>query len=105
MSIDYVEILGYIAACFSTFAMLPQAIHIYQTGEVEQLSLRAFTMATTGAILWLAYGLMLKNNVIIWANLLGIVIVGYIFIKKLRWQLHHRNRSAELRSHETDLIH
>lgn len=88
-NITVVDILGYIAACFSTFAMLPQAIHIYKTNEVEQLSLRTFTMATIGAVLWLVYGLLINNMVVILANAIGILIVGYIFTKKF---IHHRKQ-------------
>ncbi|MBL7998451.1 MAG: hypothetical protein JNL32_07430 [Candidatus Kapabacteria bacterium] len=79
-----VEILGYVAACCSTFAMLPQALHIHRTGEVEQLSLRAFSMASAGAVLWLAYGLLIGNMVVILANVVAVFIVGYIFLQKLR---------------------
>jgi len=85
-----IDVLGYIAATFSTFAMLPQAIHVWRTGHVEHLSLRAFGMATIGAILWLVYGIAIANGVIIAANLIGLLIVGYITLRKLRWLQHHR---------------
>ncbi len=80
-----IDVLGYIAAIFSTFAMLPQAWHVWRTGQVEQLSLYAFGMATIGAVLWLAYGLALSNSVIIAANTVGLFIVGYIALRKVHW--------------------
>ncbi|MCX7946327.1 MAG: SemiSWEET family transporter, partial [Hydrogenophilus sp.] len=73
-----IDLLGYIAATFSTFAMLPQAVHVWRTGQVEQLSLRAFGMATIGAVLWLIYGIAIGNGVIIAANGVGLFIVGSI---------------------------
>ena len=83
------QVIGYIAASFSTFAMLPQALHVYKTNEVERLSLRTFTMATIGAVLWLVYGILKNDMVIILANAFGVVIVGYIFTKKYT---HHRKK-------------
>ncbi|KXB97791.1 MAG: hypothetical protein AA908_05150 [Chlorobi bacterium NICIL-2] len=97
MSID---ILGYIAATFSTFAMLPQALHVWRTGRVEHLSLRAFGMATIGAILWLIYGIAIANSVIIAANLIGLFIVGYITLRKLLWlQQQQQLRRTSVSSH------
>ena len=78
------EIIGYIAACFTTFAMLPQALHVYRTGEVEQLSLRTFAMATFGSAIWIVYGMLISNLVLILANLIGFCIVGYICWKKYK---------------------
>lgn len=79
------EIVGYIAALFSTLAMLPQALQVWRTGKVEQLSLAAFSMATLGALLWIAYGLLTKTTVIVVANVVGGVIVGSIALKKALW--------------------
>ncbi len=79
-----VELIGYIAAFFTTFAMLPQALHVFRTNEVEQLSLRTFSMATIGALIWIVYGFQIDNTVIILANVIGFCLVGYICWKKLR---------------------
>lgn len=98
-----IDLLGYIAATFSTFAMLPQALHVWRTGRVEHLSLRAFGMATVGAILWLIYGITIANSVIIAANLIGLFIVGYITLRKLQWLHYQRQheRKAVSSSHYT----
>lgn len=77
------DILGYAAAFLTTFAMLPQALHVYRTQQVEQLSARTFGMATVGAVLWIAYGLIIDNTVIFLANAVGLCLVGYIFTKKM----------------------
>ncbi len=79
-----IEAIGYVAAFFTTFAMLPQALHVFRTGEVQQLSLRTFAMATIGAVIWIVYGLFINNMVIIAANLVGFCLVGYILMKKIQ---------------------
>jgi uncharacterized protein with PQ loop repeat len=41
-------------------------------------------MATFGSVLWIAYGIVISNTVILLANLIGLCLVGYIFWKKVR---------------------
>ena len=43
-----------------------------------------FGMATFGSVLWIAYGIVISNTVILLANLIGLCLVGYIFWKKVR---------------------
>lgn len=95
-----IDVLGYIAATFSTFAMLPQAVQVWRTGQVEQLSLRAFGMATIGAVLWLIYGFAIGNTVIIAANLIGLFIVGYITLRKALWLAQRHLPSTTLNGSE-----
>jgi len=79
-----VSIIGTVAAVLTTSAMMPQAWKIFKTNEVSQLSLRTFTMATVGTFLWLIYGLMIIDTIIIWANAIGVFVNGYIWIKKIQ---------------------
>jgi MtN3 and saliva related transmembrane protein len=80
----YISIIGTIAAILTTSAMMPQAWKIFKTNEVSQLSLRTFTMATVGTFLWLIYGLLILDTIIIWANAIGVFVNGYIWIKKIQ---------------------
>ncbi len=79
-----ISIIGTIAAVLTTSAMMPQAWKIFKTNEVSQLSLRTFTMATIGTFLWLIYGIMILDTIIIWANAIGVFVNGYIWIKKIQ---------------------
>lgn len=79
-----ISIIGTIAAVLTTSAMMPQAWKIFKTNEVSQLSLRTFTMATVGTFLWLIYGIMILDTIIIWANAIGVFVNGYIWIKKIQ---------------------
>ncbi|GIV53639.1 MAG: membrane protein [Candidatus Kapaibacterium sp.] len=100
-----IDLLGYIAALFSTFAMLPQALRVWRTGDVEQLSLHAFSMATIGAVLWLLYGLAIGNSVIIAANVVGLVIVGYIAFRTMQWHYLQRHRIPSDQNATSPLLH
>ena len=65
---DYVTIIGLIAACLTTGAYVPQAIKTWKTRRTGDLSLGMFTMIFLGTICWLLYGIMKGDLPIILAN-------------------------------------
>jgi MtN3 and saliva related transmembrane protein len=75
------ELIGYLAATFTTAAFLPQAILTIRTRDTESLSLGMYSMFALGVLLWLIYGVYLANNAIIIANaitfLLAVLILGF----------------------------
>lgn len=81
-----VKIVGFSAAFLTMFGFLPQVIKIYQTKSVKDISLLALLQFTLGILLWLAYGLMLKDPVIILANsvTLAILIVALTLYSRYR---------------------
>ncbi len=78
-----VTIIGVIAACCSTFGLFPQAIRVWRTKETSQLSLSAFLLMLTGATLWLCYGIFRYDAIIIAANLIALLFIGYILAVKI----------------------
>ncbi|MCO4635346.1 Sugar transporter SemiSWEET [Streptococcus infantarius subsp. infantarius] len=44
--------IGYIAACLTTFGFLPQMIKVLKTKDVESISLGIYAMSVTGMALW-----------------------------------------------------
>lgn len=81
----YISAIGFTAAICSTFALLPQVIRIWKTKETEQLSGGAFSLMLIGAILWLAYGVLREDIVIISANSITMIFIAYIIIMKVRY--------------------
>ena len=75
-----VTLIGYIAAVFTTGAMLPQIIHSWKRKHTKDISLWYYLVLCTGILLWLVYGIILKEPPIIAANLsaltLALIIVG-----------------------------
>jgi MtN3 and saliva related transmembrane protein len=84
MNHDIITVTGLCAAFCSTFAMLPQALRIWRTGQVEQLSGGTFSLMFGGATLWLVYGIMKSDFIIIAANITGLIFIVYISVMKLR---------------------
>jgi MtN3 and saliva related transmembrane protein len=62
------NLVGYVAAFFTTFSMLPQILRIWKLKEARDVSVFMPLMASAGSALWLIYGIMLEEVPIIVAN-------------------------------------
>lgn len=82
----YAELLGYIAACCTTIAFVPQVMKTYRSKSAEGLSLGMFLLFTSGIILWLIYGVMINEYPIIIANLVTLVLATILIYFKLRYK-------------------
>lgn len=78
MTIDW---FGYVAACCTTIALIPQVLHVFKTKDTAAISLGMYSLFTFGVAMWLAYGFVLSNLPMIIANfitlILAMVILGY----------------------------
>ena len=52
-----IEIIGLIAACFTTGSFLPQVYKIWKYKRSDGVSLSMYLFMITGVILWIIYGL------------------------------------------------
>ncbi len=65
-------LVGALAACLTTFAFVPQIFKILRTksaGDVSPVTLLQFSV---GIALWIAYGVHLKDAIIIIANVISL---------------------------------
>ncbi len=76
--------IGYVAAFCSTFGLFPLALRVWRTGEVSQLPVSMVTVMFMGAVLWLVYGIIRADQVIIGANSIALFFIGYVGMAKLR---------------------
>ena len=60
--------IGLVAAFCASLSYLPQVIKCWKTGETEDLSLGMLVLLTTVLSLWIAYGVLKGDWVIIGAN-------------------------------------
>ena len=81
-----IEIIGLIAAFFTTAAFVPQVMKTWKTKEVENLSLTMYLTMLTGVILWLIYGININSLSIILANIVTITLVCVIIFLKIRYK-------------------
>ncbi len=77
MSNLVITIIGFCAATLTTFSFVPQFIKIVKTKKTEGLSLVMMLQIAMGLILWIIYGLLRKDIVLITANSVGFIIVFF----------------------------
>ena len=78
-----VKNLGYIAGFLTTIAFLPQVIKVWRTKSTKDISIWMFLIFTTGVLLWLIYGLMIRNYSLIIANTITLILSISILIAKI----------------------
>ncbi len=81
-----IEIIGLIAATLTTASFVPQVYKIWNTKEVENISLSMYLVMLTGVFLWLTYGVLIDSISIILANIVTAILVCMIIFFKFRYK-------------------
>lgn len=77
-------LIGLVAAFCTTISYVPQIRKIWATGETHDISLKMFLILATGIALWVGYGVLQGDAVIILANSASLVFLSVILFFKLR---------------------
>lgn len=80
---DWIEILGLIAAFFTTVANIPQTIKVLKTGSTKSLSVVAYSILFTGLIIWTVYGFLQQDLPVILGNIVAVILCGIILMVKI----------------------
>ena len=75
--------IGLTAAGCTTLANLPQLIKAWTTRETDDLSLKTLLLLGSGLVLWVAYGLLHGDFVIILANGVSLMLLAALIYAKL----------------------
>ncbi len=78
-------IIGLVAAILSTISFLPQAILAFKTKHTKDISLATFWVLSIGILLWLIYGILIKEIPVILANSATLVLSVAILIMKIKY--------------------
>lgn len=78
-----IEIIGYIAAFLTTASFLPQALKTIKTKDTSGISFMMYLMFVCGVGLWLIYGIMIQNHIIILANFITFALAGIVLSVKI----------------------
>jgi MtN3 and saliva related transmembrane protein len=79
-----VTVIGLLAAFCTTVSYVPQIRKIWATGETHDISLKMFLILSTGIALWVLYGVLQGDAVIILANSVSLAFLCIILFFKLR---------------------
>jgi MtN3 and saliva related transmembrane protein len=77
-------IIGSAAAFCTTISYIPQVRKCWATGETTDLSLKMLTFLAAGLALWVCYGILMSDWVIVIANLISLSLVAVVLSFKLR---------------------
>ena len=79
-----VTLLGLAAAFCTTIAYLPQVLQAWRTRSTKDLSLPMLLVLSTGLLLWLVYGAIIRDVPLIAANSVTLALTCTILYFKLR---------------------
>ena len=83
---NYIDIIGLIAALCTSISFLPQAVKTIRTRDTSAISLSMYCVFTGGTLLWLVYGIMIISYPVIVANTITIILASIILVYKLRYK-------------------
>lgn len=82
------KVIGFLAGTGTTVSFFPQMIRVIRTQSVSDLSIYMFLIHSTGVSLWVAYGVLVDDMIIILFNcvtalfnmvILSFFIRGYLY--------------------------
>jgi MtN3 and saliva related transmembrane protein len=83
---EYITILGLVAAVLTTTSLFPQLLKVWRTKSTKDISFGMFALFCTGIFLWFVYGILLRDLPIIIANLLGFIQGIIILAFKVKYK-------------------
>lgn len=82
----YVTIIGLMAGTLTTISFFPQVIKTWRSKSAKDISLTMFLSFCFGVLLWLIYGILLKDIPIIISNAITLILAGAILFFKLTYK-------------------
>lgn len=79
--------LGLIAGLLTTLSMAPQVYKSWKTKQTKDLSWVWLSILIVGIILWLIYGIIIKDAPLILANSFTFVLVFILIILKYTYEV------------------
>jgi MtN3 and saliva related transmembrane protein len=83
---NYIDIIGLVAALCTSISFLPQAIKTIRTKDTSGISLSMYSLFTFGTVLWLAYGILSHGIPVTVANTITLSLSIIILTYKIRYK-------------------
>ena len=81
---DFTTALGLVAAGLTSLSYLPQVKKALPGNSTDDLSLKMLLALLSGLSLWIVYGAVIGDFIIVAANLTGAALVGTVLVCKIR---------------------
>jgi MtN3 and saliva related transmembrane protein len=79
----FATVIGLAAAVCTTTANLPQLKKAWTTGQTDDISLKTLLLFGCGLVLWVVYGILKEDIVIILANGISLAVPAALLFLKL----------------------
>ena len=79
----FATVIGLAAAVCTTTANLPQLKKAWTTGQTDDISLKTLLLFGCGLVLWVVYGILKEDIVIILANGISLAVLAALLFLKL----------------------
>jgi len=83
---NWITLLGLLAAIGTTGCHVPQVIQIIKTKHTKDISLGMYIILTSAIFLWLVYGVLIKNLPLIMANLVSFLLASTVLVFKIKYK-------------------
>jgi len=80
MNISIITILATIFGVIMGLANIPQAYKIFRRKSAKDISIITYTILLLGSMIWIIYGIALKNFAIILGNSIGTVVMLSVIV-------------------------
>ena len=80
----WTTVIGALAAVGTTAAWLPQVVKTWRSRSAEDFSWTYLAMFSSGVALWIVYGVLRKDGVVIAANAVTLLLVLTVLFVKVR---------------------
>lgn len=83
---NLIEIIGYLAAFFTTISFIPQVVKVVKEKQTRNISLQMYLIFSLGITFWLIYGILINSLPIILANSLTLTFAIIILSYKIKYK-------------------
>lgn len=78
--------LGLLAGAITTGAAIPQVVKTYRSRHARDISIWQPVLLNVGMLLWLIYGIALRDAPLIWANSISLLCYTALMIMKISYR-------------------
>ncbi|NEP89281.1 MAG: hypothetical protein F6K18_21950 [Okeania sp. SIO2C2] len=83
---NLVTVLGLLAGSLTTISFLPQVIKTWRTRSTKDISLEMFAIFCSGVLIWIIYGILVKDTPVIFTNVATLTLASPILWFKLKYK-------------------
>ncbi len=83
---DGITVLGYAACAVTALTFLPQVVKTWKEKSAKNVSLMMFLIAFVNEVMWIAYGVLRNDMVIIVTNVIMIIMCSVMISLKLKYK-------------------